>query len=156
MGGYPLAMQMASNETIGNFSGLILGTMMGPTIVFTIPVALSIIKKEDRSFLGAGILAGLITVPIGCIAGGLVMNMTPYKINIVTILVNLIPVIIIAGLIVAGLWFIPQKMIRGFNKFGTGVTVVITVFTAIAVFEYQTGIKFPLLNKMVETDADGA
>lgn len=155
MGGYPLAMQMASNETIGNFSGLILGTMMGPTIVFTIPVALSIIKKEDRSFLGAGILAGLITVPIGCIAGGLVMNMTPYKINIVTILVNLIPVIIIAGLIIAGLWFIPQKMIRGFNKFGTGVTVVITVFTAIAVFEYQTGIKFPLLNKMVETDADG-
>ena len=62
MGGYPLAMQMASNETIGNFSGLILGTMMGPTIVFTIPVALRIIKKEDRSFLGAGILAGLIKI----------------------------------------------------------------------------------------------
>lgn len=49
MGGYPLAMQLAGNESIGNFSGLILGTMMGPTIVFTIPVALSIIKKEDRS-----------------------------------------------------------------------------------------------------------
>lgn len=155
MGGYPLAMQMAENETIGNFSGLILGTMMGPTIVFTIPVALSIIKKEDRSYLGAGILAGLITVPIGCIVGGLVMNMTPYKISILTILVNLIPVIIIAGLIVAGLWFIPQKMINGFNKFGTGVTIVITFFTAIAVFEYQTGIKFPLMNIMVEPDADG-
>ena len=28
-------------------------------------------------------------------------------------------------------------------------------FTAIAVFEYQTGIKFPLLNIMVEADADG-
>ena len=155
MGGYPLAMQLAADENIGNFSGLILGTMMGPTIVFTIPVALSIIKKEDRSYLGAGILAGLITVPIGCIVGGLVMNMTPYKIDIVTILVNLIPVIIIAGLIVAGLWFAPQKMINGFNKFGTGVTVVITFFTAVAVFEYQTGIKFPLMNIMVEPDADG-
>lgn len=155
MGGYPLAMQMASNETIGNFSGLILGTMMGPTIVFTIPVALSIIKKEDRGYLGAGILAGLITVPIGCIVGGLVMNVTPYKIDILTIVINLIPVIIIAGLIILGLWFAPQKMINGFNKFGTGVTVVITVFTAIAVFEYQTGIKFPLLNKMVEPDAAG-
>lgn len=155
MGGYPLAMQMAENESIGNFAGLILGTMMGPTIVFTIPVALSIIKKEDRPFLGAGILAGLITVPIGCIVGGLVMNMTPYKINIVTILINLIPVIIIAALIVAGLWFMPTKMINGFNKFGTGVTVLITVLTAIAVFEYQTGIKFPLFNLMVEPDADG-
>ena len=65
-------MQMAGSEAVGNFSGLILGTMMGPTIVFTIPVALSIIKKSDRPYLGAGILAGLITVPIGCIVGGLV------------------------------------------------------------------------------------
>lgn len=155
MGGYPLAMQLAETPTIGNFSGLILGTMMGPTLVFTIPVALSIIKKQDRPFLGAGILAGMITIPIGCIVGGLVMNMTPYKIGILEILINLIPVIIIAGLIVIGLWFIPDKMIRGFNKFGTGVTVVITIFTAIAVFEYQTGIKFPLMNIMVEPDADG-
>ncbi len=155
MGGYPLSMQLAANESIGNFSGLILGTMMGPTIVFTIPVALSIIKKEDRSFLGAGILAGLITIPIGCIAGGLVMNMTKYAIDMGTIMLNLIPVIIIAGLIVVGLWFIPQKMINGFNKFGVGVTAVITFFTAVAVFEYQTGIKFPLMNIMVEPDVNG-
>ncbi len=156
MGGYPLAMQMAANETIGNFSGLILGTMMGPTIVFTIPVALSIIKKEDRSYLGAGILAGMITIPIGCIAGGLVMNFaTPYPIGFGEIIVNLIPVIIIAGLIVLGLWFVPQKMINGFNKFGTAVTNIITFFTAVAVFEYLTGIHFPLLNLMVIPDAGG-
>ena len=155
MGGYPLAMQLAADEAIGNFAGLILGTMMGPTIVFTIPVALGIIKKEDRGYLGAGTLAGMITIPIGCIAGGLVMNMTPYKISIIRVLQNLIPVIIVAGLIVAGLWFIPAKMINGFNVFGNGVTIVITFFTAIAVFEYQTGIKFPLMNIMVEEDADG-
>ena len=139
MGGYPLAMQLAADEAIGNFAGLILGTMMGPTIVFTIPVALGIIKKEDRGYLGAGTLAGMITIPIGCIAGGLVMNMTPYKISIVRVLQNLIPVIIVAGLIVAGLWFVPAKMINGFNVFGNGVTIVITFFTAI----------------MVEEDADG-
>lgn len=155
MGGYPLAMELASNDTIGNFSGLILGTMMGPTLVFTIPVALSIIKKKDRAYLGAGILAGMITIPIGCIVGGLVMNMTQYKIDIITILVNLIPVIIIAALIVIGLWIIPGKMISGFNKFGTGVTIVITALTAIAVFEYQTGIEFTLFNLMVEPDAEG-
>ena len=156
MGGYPLAIQLAGdNAAVGNFAGLILGTMMGPTLVFTIPVALSIIKKEDRPYLGAGIFAGMITIPIGCIVGGLVMNMTPYKMDIIAIIRNLIPVIIIAALIVVGLWFAPLKMINGFSKFGTGVTIVITAFTAIAVFEYQTGIKFPLLNIMVEADADG-
>ena len=138
MGGYPLAMELASNQAVGNYAGLILGTMMGPTLVFTIPVALSIIKKKDRPYLGAGVLAGMITIPIGCIVGGLVMNMTQYKIGMGTILVNLIPVIIIAGLIVLGLWFKPGKMINGFNKFGTGVTAV--SYTHLDVYK-ETGCK---------------
>lgn len=109
MGGYPLAMELAADPAIGNFAGLILGTMMGPTIVFTIPVALGIIKKEDRSYLGAGVLAGMITTPIGCIVGGLAMNMTEYKMDIGRILINLVPVIVIAALIVLGLWFAPLQ-----------------------------------------------
>lgn len=153
MGGYPLAMELAANETMGNFAGLILGTMMGPTIVFTIPVALGIISKEDRSYLGAGVLAGMITIPIGCIVGGLVMSaMTEYKLSFLVILQNLIPVIIIAALIVIGLWFAPAGMIKGFNVFGTGVTIVITAFTAIAVFEQITGIMFPLFDVMAIKD----
>ena len=148
MGGYPLAMELAENPAIGNFAGLILGTMMGPTIVFTIPVALGIIKKEDRAYLGAGVLAGLITVPIGCIVGGLAMGMTEFKLPLGTILINLVPVIIVAALIVLGLWFAPAAMIRGFNVFGTGVTIVITIFTAIAVFQQITGIMFPVLDVM--------
>ncbi|NCB64257.1 MAG: ethanolamine utilization protein EutH, partial [Clostridia bacterium] len=153
MGGYPLAMQLAADPAIGNFAGLMLGTMMGPTIVFTIPVALGIISKEDRSYLGAGVLAGLITVPIGCIVGGLVMNMTDYTMSIGRILINLVPVIIIAAVICLGLWFFPGKMINGFNKFGTGVTIVITALTAIAVFQQITGIMLPVFSIMSVKDA---
>lgn len=156
MGGYPLAMELASDEVIGNFAGLILGTMMGPTIVFTIPVALGIISKEDRSFLGAGVLAGMITIPIGCIVGGLAMSaMTPYKISFARIMINLIPVIVIAALIVVGLWFAPAKMISGFNVFGSGVTILITILTAIAIFEQITGIMFPLFDVMATPDETG-
>ena len=128
--------------------------MMGPTIVFTIPVALSIIKKEDRPYLGSGILAGMITIPLGCIVGGIVMNLlTPYELSIGRILINLVPVIVIAALICVGLWFAPGPMINGFNKFGTGVTVVITALTAIAVFQQITGIMFPVFSIMSEKDA---
>lgn len=155
MGGAPLAAQLAQNFEIGLFAAYILGTMMGPTIVFTIPVALSIIKVEDRPYLGAGVLAGLITIPLGCIAGGLAMNMTQYTLPMKVILVNLIPVIVIAAVICAGLWIAPDKMIAGFAKFGNFVTALITALTAIAVFEYITGIKFPIFNIMVEKDADG-
>lgn len=150
MGGYPLAMTLAANETIGNYAGLILGTMMGPTIVFTIPVALGIIDPEDRSYLGAGTLCGIVTIPFGCIAGGLMMNTTQYKIGIGEIIVNLIPVVIIAVLIAAGLWFAPAAMMNGFNAFGNGVTIFITAVTAIAIFEYETGIMLPLFDMMVD------
>lgn len=78
MGAYSLALKTAQNSNIGVYSGLILGSMMGTTIVFTIPIALTIVKKEDRSYLGTGILCGLITITIGCIVGGIAMRSTPY------------------------------------------------------------------------------
>ncbi len=149
MGGYPMAMELASDEAVGNFAGLILGTMMGPTLVFTIPVALGLIVKRDRAYLGAGILAGLITIPLGCVAGGLAMRLfTPYTLSFRSILINLIPVIVIAVLIILGLWFAPKKMISGFGVFGTVITILITVFTAIAIFQQITGIMFPGLDVM--------
>ena len=155
MGGYPLAIELAEDPSIGAFAGLILGTMMGPTIVFTIPVALGIISKDDRNYLGAGVLAGMITIPLGCVAGGLAMNaMTDYDLAFGRMLINLVPVIVIAGLIVVGLWFAPGRMIAGFNVFGSGVTIAITIFTAIAVFEQITGIMFPLFDVMATPDAE--
>ena len=156
MGGYSLAMELAGeNASIGNFAGLILGGMMGPTLVFTLPVALSIIKIKDRPYLASGILVGFITIPLGCIVGGLVMNMTSLKLDIMTIIINLVPVIIIAAIIAAGLWFKPDAMMNGFNKFGNFVTILITIGLALAVFQYQTGIKFPLFELMVTPVEEG-
>jgi ethanolamine transporter len=71
MGGYPLATEMAESTDAGLLAGLILGAMMGPTIVFTIPVALGIIEVEDRGFLAKGVLSGIITIPLGVLVGGL-------------------------------------------------------------------------------------
>lgn len=135
MGGYPLALQLAQTEEAGLFAGLILGSMMGPTIVFTIPVALGIIQKEDHKYLATGILAGMITIPIGCFVGGLVAG---YSISMITM--NLIPIIIVALLIAVGLWKIPEKMIKGFCGFGKGVVWVITIGTAAIIIETLTGV----------------
>lgn len=135
MGGYPLAVELAQTEEAGQFAGLILGSMMGPTIVFTIPVALGIIQKEDHRYLASGVLAGMITIPLGCFAGGLVAGY-----NVGMILSNLVPIIIVAILIALGLWRIPSKMINGFNVFGKGVVIVITLATAAIIIETLTGL----------------
>ncbi|MDK2836454.1 MAG: ethanolamine transporter [Thermosediminibacterales bacterium] len=135
MGGYPLAMQLARTKEAGLFAGLILGAMMGPTIVFTIPVALGIIEKEDHKALATGILAGMITIPIGCFFGGLVAG---FKMSM--ILSNLVPIILVSLLIALGLWKIPDKMISGFNIFGRFVVIMITIGLASIIIETLTGI----------------
>ena len=106
MGGAPLAQALALNEDAGNFGGLIVGAMLGPTIVFTIPVALGIIREEDRKYLATGVLAGVITIPIGSLAGGLAAG---YSFTMV--LKNLIPIIIFAVLIALGLWKFESAMV---------------------------------------------
>lgn len=119
MGGFNLAVEMAKTPEAGLFAGTILGAMMGPTLVFTIPVALGIIKKEDNQYLATGVLCGLITIPLGCLIGGLVAGFP-----IGMLLHNLVPIVLVALIIMAGLWFKPDAMIKGFTVFGKGVVVV--------------------------------
>ena len=134
MGGAPLALSMAQDPQSGLFAAFILGSMMGPTIVFTIPVALGIIRKEDNPFLAKGILSGITTIPLGCLIGGLVAGFP-----IGMILRNLIPIIIFSILIIIGLWRIPEKMTKGFTVFGKGVVIVITIGLIAAIIEALTG-----------------
>ncbi|HBB27826.1 MAG TPA: ethanolamine utilization protein EutH [Clostridiales bacterium] len=135
MGGAPLAAELALTKEAGMFGGLIVGSMLGPTIVFTIPVALGIINKEDQKYLATGILAGVITVPIGSFVGGLVAGF-----DIMMVLVNLIPIIIFSILIALGLAFFQKGMITAFTYFGKFVVIVITIGLAAAIIEALTGI----------------
>ncbi|EDR6114749.1 ethanolamine utilization protein EutH [Salmonella enterica subsp. enterica] len=107
MGGFFLAKELAGGDVAAwLYSGLILGSMMGPTIVFSIPVALGIIEPSDRRYLALGVLAGIVTIPIGCIAGGLIamysgvqINGQPVEFTFALILMNMIPVLIVAVLV---------------------------------------------------------
>lgn len=135
MGGFALAQELALTPDAGLFAGAILGSMMGPTIVFTIPVALGIIKKEDHKYLATGVLSGIITIPIGCLIGGLVAGFSP-----IMIFKNLVPIILVGALIMLGLWFKPEGMIKGFTIFGKGVVIVATIGLVAGAIQQLTGL----------------
>ena len=48
MGGAPLAKEISSNSQFGYFNGLVIASMMGATISFTIPFSLEVVKKEQH------------------------------------------------------------------------------------------------------------
>ena len=100
-------------------------------------------------------LVGFATVPLGCLAGGFVMKASGFELTVRDIIMNTIPVVVVAVLIILGLVLAQEKMLKGFIAFGKGVTAVVTAGTVIAVAQYLTGIRLPLFHVMVEANAEG-
>ena len=134
MGGAALAMELTENREAALLGGLLCGSMLGATIVFSIPVAMGILREEDRPALAKGVLAGLVTIPVGIFVGGVVAGF-----QLGMILRNLVPIVLIAAVIALGLWKAEKALIRGFGLFGKGVTAAITFSLAAAIVEKLTG-----------------
>lgn len=135
MGGGSLAQELTADPQAAALGGVLTGSMMGATVVFTIPIALGILRREDRPVLAKGVLCGVVTVPLGIFVGGLSAGFSPLMVA-----KNLIPIILIALLIALGLWKAEQAMIRGFTLFGKLVTAVITLGLMAAIFQALTGV----------------
>ena len=108
MGGGALAVELAASHQAAMLGGVLTGSMLGATVVFTIPVAMGILEEKDRPVMAKGILCGIVTIPLGVLAGGLTAG---FPIGMV--LRNLIPIVIIAALIALGLWRAENAMVRG-------------------------------------------
>ena len=134
MGGGPLAAELTADADAAALGGVITGSMLGATLVFTLPVAMGILEERDRPAMAKGVLCGIVTIPVGVLAGGLAAGF-----GIGMILRNLLPIVIFAALIALGLWKAEGAMIRGFAAFGKGVVAVITLALAAAILEELTG-----------------
>lgn len=135
MGGGALAMELTDNREAALLGGVITGSMLGATIVFTLPVAMGILRQEDRPAMAKGILCGIVTIPVGVLTGGLVAGFSPGM-----VLRNLVPIVLIAAAIALGLWKAEKAMVRGFAVFGKAVVALVTVGLGAAILEELTGI----------------
>ena len=134
MGGGSFAQELTQDPQAAALGGVITGSMLGATVVFTIPVAMGILKEEDRPYLAKGILCGVVTIPVGVLVGGLVAGFSPMM-----VLRNLVPIVIIGLLIAMGLWKWEKIMIKLFALFGKFIIGLITVGLTAALVQELTG-----------------
>ena len=148
MGGAPLSVEVARNERIGLFNALVVSSMMGCTISFTIPFALGMVKKDQHRPLIFGLLCGVVTIPIGCFIAGLVS-----RLPIIDLIINLLPLFIFSGVIAAGLWFFPDACVKIFGVFGFFIKALITVGLVLGIIGFLRG--SPVLDNLA-TIEEGA
>ena len=136
MGGAPLAAEVAKDARIGRFSGIVIASMMGCTISFTIPCALSTVKPERRRELLLGLLCGVVTIPAGCFVGGIAMG-----IPLSSLAWNLLPLIVLSVLFAVGLAKCPDLCVKIFSVFGRIIEILITVGLALSLLKFLTGVE---------------
>lgn len=148
MGGAPLAKEVAGSEVSGYFNGLVVASMLGATVSFTIPLALGVIDKSRHKDVALGMLCGIITIPVGCLVSGLILKM-----SFAELATNLIPLIIFSGLIALGLALAPNGCVKVFTIFGKGVQILVALGLAVGLFSKLTGIV--LIPGIADFDEEG-
>ncbi|MDP0926785.1 ethanolamine utilization protein EutH [Paracoccus onubensis] len=154
MGGYQLAKELAlSNE--GWIMASLTGFMAGATIIFTIPVGLAMLDKEDHEYMAVGIMCGVLSIPIGVLVSCLVLGVMEVAIRpeiaatgaatyqlamgMLGVLRNIAPLILFCVVLAVGLRLFPAFMIRLFLGFGRIMNAAITLVLVFSIVEYFTG-----------------
>lgn len=135
MGGFQLAQSVALDPSIGEWAGVVYASMMGATIVFSIPVGLAAIQKKDTVAFSKGVLYGIAAIPVGTFVGGLLMG-----ISLTNILKNLIIPIVFSGIIILCL-----------AKWPNATTKVFSVFSAFINICAMIGLGLAMVNDLVLT-----
>lgn len=133
MGGATLSLQLSNDPEIGYFNGLVVGSMMGATVSFTLPFIMGATEKAQRKNILLGILCGICTVPIGCFVSGIICG-----INILTLIINLTPLLLLSIILVLGLLLLPNATVKVFNVIGIIIRTLVIAGLAIGIFEYLT------------------
>lgn len=134
MGGAPLAQEIAQNEKLGMYNALVVSSMMGCTISFTIPYSLGAVEAKHHKDMLLGFLCGIVTIPVGCFIAGLISGL-----GILALTINLLPLIIFSGLIALGLMLCPSLCVKIFSIFGTLIKIVITIGLSLGIIRFLTG-----------------
>lgn len=133
-GGYPLAMELASDPLVGQYAGVVIAATFGCTIVFVVPVGMGYLSYEAQKQFANGLLIGLATLPVGLIVGGLVCGL-----SLGQVFYHSIPIFLICLLLLLGLVKYTEKMIRGFTVFARIIQGATTLGLMLAAFQSLTG-----------------
>lgn len=136
MGGMTLAGKVCKTESIGSFNAFVVSSMMGCVVSFTIPFALSIVKKDQHKEMFFGILCGIITIPVGCFVAGIICG-----IDVFTLLYSLLPLIIFSAVLAVMLILFTNICIKLFTAFGHIIRWIAMIGLACAIFTFLTKIQ---------------
>lgn len=154
-GGYALFLALAESPEVVVIAVMVAITTAS-TIAFNIPIGLSMLKKEDLSYLALGAMSGFLAIPFAVLITCTILMITKpavrttftttgaaeyvLHLEMSTVLLNLLPIVVFCILLALGLKLFPKAMVKGFIVFGKILLSLLTLIAAASIIEYYTGI----------------
>lgn len=120
MGGYQMAAALAADAAVGRYAGILAAATLGCTVSFTIPLGIGMVKGEEASDFFRGLLIGLAVLPAA-------------------LLVQTLPVLLLAILLMAGLRFLPRQTLVGFSWFARLIRWLSIIGLVLGAVQYISG-----------------
>lgn len=155
MGGYQLADALTANRDMW-ITAMLVGYTSGATIVYLIPVGLTMLERKDHKYLALGAMAGLISIPFAVLAALLLitLNHIPVRelvstgspalhylsLDFLDMLRLLAPLFVFCFLLAAGLKYRATAMVTGFLVFGKVMDAFIKMALALSIVQHFTGV----------------
>ena len=136
-GGYVLAQQLAQTPEGAGFGGMLLGGVVGVNVIM-MPLVMQMMEKEDRPYFFKGLMYGIITMPVGMVAGGFAAGYS------FSFLLSQMPPLLVLSLGAALLLrFVPEQLVKVLTVFAKSMEILAMAGCAAAVFTEFSGITIP-------------
>lgn len=135
-GGFFLAKDLALDPRLGLYGGVNVAGTFGTVLSFAIPLGMRALKeKEKQDAFSRGILEGLVIMPLGLILGGLVAGL-----GFLEILWHSLPIFILSGLVLLGIWKNLPLMVRIFTVFSQILRAIGIIGITVGAFQQMAGV----------------
>jgi ethanolamine transporter len=146
-GGFFLARDLAIDPRMGLYGGVNVAGTFGTVLSFAIPLGMRVLKeKEKQDAFARGILEGLVIMPISLILGGLVAGL-----GFTEIIWHSLPILVLSGLVLFGIWKNLPLMIRIFTVFAQILRAIGILGITIGAFQQMSGVTLiPILTPILD------
>lgn len=138
-GGAVTAKELALTEDAYILNGFLVASMFGSALNGNIPLSVAIIKPERRRYVLFGLAIGIISIPVGCLVGGILAGMSPR-----VLWGNLLPLFILSVILTSSIILFSRVLEKILKVFGKAMVLICLLGLMVCAARELCGINFPI------------